>query len=83
MEPSHRFACASQISHDESQYAQSSVESTLGYFSVLTDYNDPVDGSEAPLNEDNTMTEESTEPAVDIAEISEEVAEDFMLKMAG
>ena len=74
--------CASPISHDEPQYAQSPVEPTLGYFSVLTDYNDPVDGTEAPLNEDDTTTEESTEPAVDIAEISEEVAEDFMLKMA-
>ena len=34
------------------------------------------------MNEDDTTTEESTEPAVDIAEISEEVAEDVMLKMA-
>ena len=49
---------------------------------MLTDYNDPVDGSEVPLNEDDTTTEESTEPTVDIAEIYEEVAEDFMLRMA-
>ena len=49
---------------------------------MLTDYNDPADGSGVLLNEDDTTTEESIEPTVDIAEISEEVAEDFMLKMA-
>ena len=74
--------CAGPISHDEPQYAQSPVESTLGYFSVLKDYSDPVDGSEVPLDEHDTTTKESTEPTVDIAEISQEVAEDFMLKMA-
>ena len=42
--------CASPISHNEPHNAHSLIESTLGYFSVLKDYNDPVDGSDVPLN---------------------------------
>ena len=73
--------------HEEPQYVESQVESSLGYFSVLTDYNDCAGHNGRQLHEvdapaeGTTITADMTFAATTVL-LPKDVEEEFLLLMA-